>query len=534
MFKGEYADLYACPICNESRYKNHGSVKGKKNKPIARKVLSFLPIIPRLQRLYLSSKTAEPMRWHKEKRCDIPGELRHPADSEAWKDFDLNYPSFAEDARSIRLGLATDGFNPFGHSSKPHSTWPVFLVPYNLPPWMCMKEEYMFMSLLIPGPHGPGREIDVYLRPLIEELKTLWDVGVDTYDAFSKQNFNMKAAVIWTISDFPALGILKGWSTHGALSCPSCMDPSVAFNLKHGRKPSYFGCHRRWLKRNHKYRAEKNKFNNKTERRNPPPRRTGVEELNFVSQFSSVIFGKDKNNSTDKTPGFGIEHNWTKKSIFFELPYWSMLLIRHCLDVMHIEKNIFDNLFYTVMNITGKSKDHLKARLDLQELGIRFELHPEESGNGKFKLPKAKYFLKSEEVKQVYKCLKSLKVPDDYASNISHCVNLDNCKIIGLKSHDCHVLMQRFLPLAFRDFLPNSIWEPINALCKFFRDICSKVYKLAELEKLELFIAEILCNLEMIFPPSFFDSMEHLPIHLAYEAKVGGPVQYRWMYPFER
>jgi hypothetical protein len=47
-------------------------------------------------------------------------------------------------------------------------------------------------------------------------------------------------------------------------------------------------------------------------------------------------------------------------------------------------------------------------------------------------------------------------------------------------------------------------------------------------------IIEIICKLEMIFPPSFFDSMEHLPIYLPYEAKVGGPVQYRWMYPFER
>ena len=44
----------------------------------------------------------------------------------------------------------------------------------------------------------------------------------------------------------------------------------------------------------------------------------------------------------------------------------------------------------------------------------------------------------------------------------------------------------------------------------------------------------ILCKLERIFPPAFFDSMEHLPIHLAYEARVCGPVQYRWMYPFER
>jgi hypothetical protein len=47
-------------------------------------------------------------------------------------------------------------------------------------------------------------------------------------------------------------------------------------------------------------------------------------------------------------------------------------------------------------------------------------------------------------------------------------------------------------------------------------------------------IVETICKLDMIFSPSFFDSMEHLPIHLPYEAKVGGPVQYRWMYPFER
>jgi len=44
----------------------------------------------------------------------------------------------------------------------------------------------------------------------------------------------------------------------------------------------------------------------------------------------------------------------------------------------------------------------------------------------------------------------------------------------------------------------------------------------------------ILCKLERIFPPTFFDSMEHLLIHLAYEVRLSGPVQYRWMYPFER
>jgi hypothetical protein len=66
-----------------------------------------------------------------------------------------------------------------------------------------------------------------------------------------------------------------------------------------------------------------------------------------------------------------------------------------------------------------------------------------------------------------------------------------------------------------------------------FRDIRSSKLNVDHIERLETNIIEILCKLEMIFPPSFFDSMEHLPIHLPFEAKVEGLVQYRWMYPFE-
>lgn len=533
LYRGEYLEMDACPICKEPRYKSHDKWKGKRNKPIPRKVLRYFPLIPRLQRLYLSCKTAKPMRWHKESRANIPGELRHPADGEAWKEFDLKHPSFAEDARSVRLALATDGFNPFGHSSTVHSTWPVFLVPYNLPPWLCMKEEYMFMTMLIPGPKSPGREIDVYLQPLIDELILLWNVGVLSYDNYSKQNFMLKAAVLWTISDFPARGMLEGWSTHGKLGCPCCMSKDVAFNLKNGRKPCYFGCHRRWLPTNHRWRKDENNFNKKKEDKCAPPLWTGVEVLQFVRQFNSMTLGKGTNTS-DKAPEFGVEHNWTKKSIFFELPYWSTLSIRHMLDVMHIVKNIFDNVFNTVMNVKGKSKDHLKARMDLKDLHIRPQLHPQEGRNGRLTLPKASYCLTNEQVKQVCVWLKSLKLPDGYAANISRCVNLQECKISGLKSHDCHVLLERFLPIAFRDILPKEVWEPLNSLSHFFRVICSKVTKVEDLCRADTLIIETLCKLEMIFPPSFFDVMEHLPIHLAYEAKLGGPVHFRWMYPFER
>ena len=79
------------------------------------------------------SKTTEDMIWHDKER-ENDGVLRHPADGLAWKKFDHRYPEFASDLRSVRFGLATDGFNPFRLMSSTYSTWPVILIPYNLPP----------------------------------------------------------------------------------------------------------------------------------------------------------------------------------------------------------------------------------------------------------------------------------------------------------------------------------------------------------------------------------------------------------------
>ena len=72
------------------------------------------------------------MRWHHEERVK-DGVLRHPADSKAWYKLDEINDSFALEPRNVRLGLAIDGFNPFGNMSVSYSTWPVLLFPYNLP-----------------------------------------------------------------------------------------------------------------------------------------------------------------------------------------------------------------------------------------------------------------------------------------------------------------------------------------------------------------------------------------------------------------
>ena len=120
----------------------------------------------------MSTKTASYMTWHHDKRVD-DGILRYPADSNAWKTFDEIHESFSLETRNVRLGLTSDGFNPFGNMSLNYIIWPVVLVPNNLLPWMYMKQPNFMLTLLIPGQKGPGNVIDVYLQPLANELKQL-------------------------------------------------------------------------------------------------------------------------------------------------------------------------------------------------------------------------------------------------------------------------------------------------------------------------------------------------------------------------
>ncbi|XP_039126193.1 uncharacterized protein LOC120262183 [Dioscorea cayenensis subsp. rotundata] len=133
------------------------------------------------------------------------------------------------------------------------------------------------------------------------------------------------------------------------------------------------------------------------------------------------------------------------------------------------------------------------------------------------------------------KVVKDIKVPDGYASNISRCVNLQERKIGGLKSHDCHVLVQDILPLALRACNPpKEVIQVVSELATIFKSLCSKVVDVNELEELQNQIVMTICQMEKIFLPSFFTIMVHLIIHLVEEMKLGGPINFRWMYPFER
>ena len=171
IYWGEDSELENCKFCAHRRFKppRRGS-RARVNVPL--KKMFYFPLTPRLQRLYASNATATHMRWHAEHPTE-DGIMRHPSDSEAWHHFDRIHWDFTAERRNVWLDLCTDGFQPFGQTGQQYSSWPVILTVYNLPPEMCMKDEYMFLTAIVPGPGSPKQRLDVFLQPLIAELNAL-------------------------------------------------------------------------------------------------------------------------------------------------------------------------------------------------------------------------------------------------------------------------------------------------------------------------------------------------------------------------
>ncbi|KAL6194567.1 hypothetical protein ACLB2K_035649 [Fragaria x ananassa] len=419
LFKGEKKkNMQNCLECNASRWKVNPRTN-EINTEVPAKVLRYFPIIPRIKRMFLSASNSELLTWHSTHHSH-DGMMRHPVDSIQWRTVDQKWPSFASEPRNLRFGLATDGFNPYKNLSSTHSIWPVILVIYNLSPNVCMSSKNLMLSLLIPGPKQPGNDIDVYLEPLIDDLKELWTNGVEMYDAYNRATFYLKAILLWTINDFSTYGNLAGLTTKGEFACPICGPDTCS----------------KWLA-----------LANKT----------------------------------------------------------------------------------VYLDVNGKSKIENESRRDLELLELMEDM-PVEEKRAKLELLSAPYTLTKVEKPKFCGKLYFQKFPDGYCSNIGNCVKLKECTILGLKSHDHHVLMQHLLFVALKGFLPEGLRKAIWRLSSFFNELCQRVLDRKRLEELEDDIVLTLCLLERYFPPSFFDIMIHLTIHIGREAKLCGLI----LYPFER
>ncbi|GJV26242.1 putative transposase-associated domain-containing protein [Tanacetum coccineum] len=489
----------------------------------------FFPIIPRLQRLFKIKSISEDLRWHATQRI-TNGVFRHPADSQAWRTIDEKFPKITKDTRNLRLGISADRVD-VNTRNRHHSVWPVLTVIYNLPPWLCMKRKFINLSVLISG--YSGNAIDVFLEPLVDNLYTLFETGVDTYDASTKDNFNLCAIMLWTINDYPVLGTLCGCPYSGFKGYVVCGKDTNCVRLSASSKQSYALI----IMTEEQIYNEVKHIENKWGK--------GKQTNNNASKNHEDTRGrggkiqKPKRNITEED-GSSSQVNgengvyWKKFNIWYQkLKYWRHNLVPHCIDFMHVEKNVAESIVRTLLHVPGKTKDGLNARLDLAELVVKPQLFAMQDED-KTALPPAGYTLTNAEKDIFCETLHNIKVPKGYCSNFSSLVNLKDRKLIGLKLHDYHMLMQEFVPIAIRSIMHPPTRYAIIRFCFFFKSICSKEIILQELYNMQAKLVVTLCLLEKFFPLSFFDIMIHLTVHLTREVKLCGPICFRWMYPFER
>nr|GEZ31211.1 hypothetical protein [Tanacetum cinerariifolium]GEZ31239.1 hypothetical protein [Tanacetum cinerariifolium] len=202
----------------------------------------------------------------------------------------------------------------------------------------------------------------------------------------------------------------------------------------------------------------------------------------------------------------------SKKSIFYKLEYWHTL----------IEKNMLESLLGTLL-MNEHSKDMIKARQDLEDNDIRLELWLVNNGNGKF-------------LNLIPSTLSNLKTEQNFANTskeLNYLMSLDPARsikrmmiIANMKSHDCHIMMQRLLPYEVQRYLPKEVATPIIKLCYIFKQVCASNLTARDMVKAKDQIINILCYFEKIFPLAFLDIMVHLVIHLPEEAFQGGPSHY--------
>jgi hypothetical protein len=119
-------------------------IRGKKKKanrgaPV--RVAWYFCIIPHLRRWFATRKEAQLLCWHEEgrKKLKEEGKFRHPTDAVQWGNINNHFLWFNKYIRSICFDMSTSGVNPFGNQSSTHSTCPVVVSLYNLPPWPCKK-----------------------------------------------------------------------------------------------------------------------------------------------------------------------------------------------------------------------------------------------------------------------------------------------------------------------------------------------------------------------------------------------------------
>lgn len=319
LFRKGNADLEACPVCHAPRYRRVGMSR------VPMKVLRHFPLIPRLRRMFSTPHLAALMTWHGE-NISGDGKMRGPPDSPQWEHIRLRHADFEADHRNVHLGLCADGINPHSQKRSTHSLCPVLLLNYNIPPWLTIKKFFVMMGLLIPGPDAVTAAcIDVYLTPLVEELRELWIEGAICYDAArwrGECRFTLRAMLLWCVHDFPAYAMLAGTTNKGYCACPVCGPNTTSRYSENLSKIVYGGRHRRWLPEEHPFRFDLSVFPTQ-ELEGAPAAMDAESHIRWAYMRAEYArHGGRIGREGDPTLCSGVK----RVPILFTLPYWQVLL----------------------------------------------------------------------------------------------------------------------------------------------------------------------------------------------------------------
>jgi len=220
--------------------------------------------------------------------------------------------------------------------------------------------------------------------------------------------------------------MLSSWSTHGALSYPVCQDQVCGSYLQHGQNMSWFDYRRCFLPRHHAFRRNKSSFTkNRTVHGNL--HRGYSQMLNLNVYMTSL---KWRTNQIIKF--LGSLRTFTTGQSIVSFGTFHTGNTSYCVTTWlwcTYKKKFCENIINTVMNVSGKTKDNVKAWLDLAELCARDELHLRTRGNGNSYKPKAKYMLYLEQRRALYEWMHGLSLPDGYNFNFSNIVDPTNTKL---------------------------------------------------------------------------------------------------------
>ncbi|KAK1692077.1 hypothetical protein QYE76_008774 [Lolium multiflorum] len=296
------------------------------------------------------------------------------------------------------------------------------------------------------------------------------------------------------VQDYLGYSYISCQVCHGHKACVRCMEETMFLQL--GKDPGssktvYMG-HRRWLHKTDPWRKRGDLFDGTNEPRGPPRKKSG-EEIDTLLKVGRTSPGKIRQKSGEEkkketTPLIGV---WKRRSMFWDFPYWKIL------DTPHFQK---------------------RKRIKQPD----------------YYCPPSCFTFSPAEVDQFFNCLLGVRVPFGYSGLISRYMDPKKRNFSGMKSHDCHVMMTQILPVAIRGIMDDHVRATLTGLCNFFDVITRKSISVKKLARLQEEIVVILCELEMYFPPAFFDVMVHLLVHIMDDIISLGPAFLQNMMSFER